>query len=105
MKKNRVSKSLAGLAAGAMLILATSSAMGGEITGNGKSLQIAPHTLQGNSACAWSGRQDDPATAIEDNFKGVMAQSWGQITKAFREILAGVGAHPGTACNPSKQGG
>jgi hypothetical protein len=102
MKNNRDSKVLVGTATGAILALAASSVLGGEITGNGKSLQIAPHTLNGNSSCAFSGRQDAPSTAIEDGFKGVMAQSWGQITKVIRD---GFGFNPGVACNPTKSGG
>jgi hypothetical protein len=102
MKNNRVLKSLAGMAAGAALSLVASSLFAGEITGNGKPLTIAPHTLNGNSSCAFSGRQDDPSTAIAEGFKGVMAQSWGQLVKAVRDSF---GINPGFACNPTKSAG
>lgn len=87
------------------LAIAAGSAAAGEITGNGKSLQIAPHELHGNSECAFSGRQDDPATALDQFFKGVVAQSWGQLVKPWRDFLTSIGVNPGTACNPTKSSG
>jgi hypothetical protein len=41
------------------MCLAASAAIAGEITGNGKSLKNEDGTLNGNSACAFSGRQDN----------------------------------------------
>jgi hypothetical protein len=105
MTKNRVIRSLAGVSAGAILALLASTAISGEITGNGKSLQIAPHTLNGNSACAFSGRQDTPTTALADGHKGIVAQSWGQLVKELRDFLTSIGMSPGTACNPTKSAG
>jgi len=103
--KNRVNRRLAGIAAGAALALLAGTAISGEITGNGKSLQIAPHTLNGNSECAFSGRQDDPATALDQNFKGTVAQSWGQLTKEWRNFLTLIGVSPGISCNPTTPSG
>ena len=105
MKKSRVIRSLAGISAGTVLALVASTAISGEITGNGKSLQIAPHTLNGNSACAFSGRQDTPETAVAEGHKGVMAQSWGQLVKELRDFLTLIGSSPGIACNPTKSTG
>jgi hypothetical protein len=97
MKRDHVS--------GSFVVVVAGVASGGEITGNGKSLQIAPHTLNGNSSCAFSGRQDDPATAIAEGFKGEVAQSWGQLVKGLRDFLTSIGVSPGVACNPTKAGG
>jgi hypothetical protein len=105
MKKNHAIQSLAGIAAGTVLALMVSTAISGEITGNGKSLQIAPHTLNGNSECAFSGRQDDPATALDQHFKGTVAQSWGQLTKTWRNFLTSIGVSPGISCNPTTPSG
>jgi len=80
-----------------------STAVAGEITGNGKWIagsEEAP--LHGKSACAYSGREDDPSDPL---FKGTMAQAWGLIAKSTRDFLASIGLHPGDACNPSKAGG
>jgi hypothetical protein len=74
------------------------TALAGEITGNGKSLKNADGTLNGKSECAWSGREDEPGDSL---FKGLIAQSWGQVTAEWKEILTAVGAHPGKSCNPS----
>ena len=95
---------LAGLSAG--------SALGGEVTGNGKPLWTntddwdAEHTLHGASLCAFSGQEDDQFPESPDYSPDAgHAQSWGQIPKAFRDILTVEGAHPGTACNPTRSGG
>ena len=101
MSKKKASMKLIMLAAGAAVVLAASGAISGEITGNGKSLQIAPHTLNGNSECAFSGQQDDPATALAGGFKGTVAQSWGQLVKGVRDFLTSIGSNPGKACNPN----
>ena len=79
----------------------SSTAVAGEITGNGKWIagsEEAP--LKGKSACAYSGREDEPDDPL---FKGEIAQAWGLIDKATREFFADVlGLHPGDACNPAK---
>ena len=77
-----------------------STAVAGEITGNGKWIagsEEAP--LKGKSECAYSGREDDPEDPV---FKGEMAQAWGLISKGVRDFLATIGLHPGDACNPKK---
>ena len=81
----------------------SSVAVAGEITGNGKSLKNDDGTLNGKSQCAWSGREDEPDSG---EFKGSIAQSWGQLPKAVRDFIAAeFGLHPGTACNPKKSDG
>ncbi len=80
----------------------SSTAVAGEITGNGKWIagsEEAP--LNGKSACAYSGREDDPE---DPQFKGDKAQAWGLMDKEFRDFLADLGLHPGDACNPAKAG-
>ena len=92
--------------------LSSSAAFAGEITGNGKSLQTGDHTLHGRSLCAFSGQedlqfQDEEGNPLAEPHKGDPghAQSWGQIPKEFRDFLATIGEHPGTACNPTKSSG
>lgn len=78
-------------------------AVAGEITGNGKWIAgDADAPLHGKSACAYSGREDDPESG---EFKGTIAQAWGQLSKEVRDFLTSVGFHPGDACNPTKSGG
>ena len=83
----------------AALLLIGVGAHAGEITGNGKSLKNDDGTLNGRSACAFSGLEDDPSET------GNRAQSWGQIPKMVRDFLRTIGLHPGQACNPRKSGG
>jgi hypothetical protein len=82
-----------------ILVVGANAALAGEITGNGKSLKNPDGTLNGRSACAFSGQEDDPSET------GLIAQSWGQIEKAVRDFLATIGLHPGEACNPTKASG
>ena len=80
----------------------TAAAFAGEITGNGRSLQIAPHTLHSASICAFSGLNDtysgDPTVPDAEGF--YRTQNWGQISPEMRTFLAGIGEHPGEACKP-----
>ena len=93
-------KTLAGLVVCAAWVLATGTAGAGEITGNGKWIAGSPDApLNGKSKCAFSGQQDDPG---EPPFRGIIAQSWGQIPKAVRDFLTSIGMNPGIACNPTK---
>lgn len=85
-----------------ILSLGTGSALAGEITGNGKSLKNEDGTLNGKSACAFSGREDDPDSG---DFRSTVAQSWGLLPKPVRDILKAAGMHPGRSCNPAKGGG
>ncbi len=84
-----------------ILFLGATAAFAGEITGNGKSLKNPDGTLNGKSACAFSGREDNPGDPL---FRGEIAQSWGQITKAVRDTLPAF-LHPGVACNPQRSQG
>ena len=81
-----------------ILSMGANAAFAGEVTGNGKDLKDADGNLNGKSECAFSGREDTPGDPL---FKGEMAQSWGQLTAEWKEILASIGLHPGRACNPS----
>ena len=87
--------------AASILYMAASAAFAGEITGNGKSLKNADGTLNGKSACAFSGREDTPGDPL---FRGEIAQSWGQILKAVRDTLPAF-LHPGVSCNPQRSQG
>jgi hypothetical protein len=88
------------------------SAFAGEITGNGKPLWTnttdpnVPHTLHGNSECAFSGQNDNfvlgHPVPDEDGF--TRTQSWGQVGQEGRAFLTSIGLNPGIACNPSKAG-
>ena len=104
MKNRRVQKVRLGLLLGVAWLLSVSGgvAYAGEITGNGKSLKNDDGTLNGKSACAYSGREDDPESG---DFKSPIAQSWGQLPKAVRDFLTSIGSNPGVACNHKKSGG
>jgi hypothetical protein len=105
MNKKLVTKGSVSKVVGAVLVVVASASMAGEITGNGKSLKNPDGTLNGNSICAFSGRQDDPSTALAEGNKGLIAQSWGQLAKGVRDFLTTLGVNPGNACNPTKSGG
>ena len=97
--------------------LSASVALGGEVTGNGKSLILEEPSkwgtwLHGRSECAFSGQedlqyQDEQGNPLEVIHKGTpgRAQSWGLIPKDFRDFLTSIGVNPGIACNPTKAGG
>lgn len=92
------------LAALLVMAMGASAAFAGEITGNGKSLKNEDGTLNGHSACAFSGFNDtysgDPEVPDSDGF--FRTQSWGQIDKEVRDdFLTPNGFHPGMACNPT----
>lgn len=87
--------------AASILCLGANAAVAGEITGNGKSLKNSDGTLNGRSACAFSGREDTPGDPF---FRGEIAQSWGQILKAVRDTLPAF-LHPGVSCNPQRSQG
>jgi hypothetical protein len=88
--------------------LAASAAFAGEITGNGKPLWTntdqwgVPHTLHGNSACAFSGQEDNQFPGTDENPNPEFdpgagnVQNWGHTKKA-----AGLTGGAGPAgCNP-----
>jgi hypothetical protein len=86
-----------------ILSMGTGAALAGEITGNGKWIagsEDAP--LNGKSACAYSGREDEPESG---EFTSSIAQAWGLLPKGTRDFLTSIGFNPGTACNPKKSGG
>ena len=91
------------LAALMVMAMGAGAAFAGEITGNDKSLKNDDGTLNGHSACAFSGQNDtytgDPDVADADGF--FRTQSWGQIDKEVRDFLSTIGLHPGDACNPT----
>jgi hypothetical protein len=97
-------KTLVGVALSAATIVGAGAAVAGagEITGNGKSLQIAPHTLHGASICAFSGLNDtysgDPSVPDEDGF--TRTQNWGQLPKDAKAFLTSIGENPGVSCKP-----
>jgi len=108
MKKSSIKKTRLALIACAtsMVCLGVSTALAGEITGNGKVLKDSEGNLNGRSQCAFSGRQDN----YEEDagfFKNMLVQSWGQIPKELRDFLQSIGElpHPGIACNPAKSNG
>jgi hypothetical protein len=94
--KSARTRSGVAICAASILALAATGAIAGEITGNGKWIAGSPDApLNGKSACAYSGQEDDPTT-------GQNAQSWGQIPKAVRAFLTLIGMNPGISCNPTK---
>jgi hypothetical protein len=109
MNKNSFMKNRTGLVAcaTAIVFLGASSAFAGEITGQGKSLKDSEGNLNGKSDCAFSGREDNPGEELFPGvrlFKGLLTQSWGQLTDEAKAFFLSIGASPGNACNPSKSG-
>jgi hypothetical protein len=95
-----MNKKLAGALLCAAWVIGANAAIAGEITGNGKWIAGSPDApLNGKSACAFSGQQDDPG---EPPFRSLIAQSWGLMPKVVRDIITAMGGSPGTACNPTK---
>jgi hypothetical protein len=102
IRRLALATSSAALVAGLM----AQGALAGEITGNGKLLE-----MNGRSECSFSGQEDlqwyfddddtmpKPVATRGDPGR---AQSWGRIPKVVRDEIAQFGAHPGTACNPIK---
>jgi hypothetical protein len=77
---------VAAVSATAMMVLGTSAAFAGEITGNGQL-----KTVHGNSPCAFSGQEDlqwyttdGDTTLVANPIKGVPAhsQNWGHVKQA-----------------------
>ena len=79
----------------AVLMLVSSPAWAGEVTGNGDSTPIRDHVA--NSICAFSGQNDDGAGANSQ------VQSYGVIRAAFGGPAPFNGS-PGTSCNGSTGG-
>jgi hypothetical protein len=103
----RTTKLVAAISAAALLLsVGATSALAGEITGNGVLIEV-----NGHSYCAYSGQEDlqwyttDADTQLKDVFvRGDPnhAQNWGQIDKATRDYLTSIGLNPGLACNPTR---
>ena len=78
------------------------AALAGESTGNfertGKTTPVADYVM--HSICAFSGQNPEAFLDPSDpNYEPGHTQSWGQIPKEVRDVLATEGAHPGDACN------
>jgi hypothetical protein len=91
------------VAAGALATVGVSSALAGEITGNGKWIagsESAP--LHGKSDCAYSGQNDNYVLGnpVPDADGFTRTQSWGQVIRNAGPL----GGVPGTACNPARGG-
>jgi hypothetical protein len=71
-----------------------STALAGEITGNGKKEDYS----QGRSICKFSGQNDNPTSTDPENPPG-RVQSYGY--SFVREGLKAVVPSPGDACSPS----
>jgi hypothetical protein len=74
---------------------AASTASAGEINGNDEPTQGPAHA---NSICVFSGLEDGEEFG-QPAGPGAPPQSWGQIPKEVRDVLATEGAHPGDSCN------
>jgi hypothetical protein len=98
---------VAALCAVVVAALGAGSAFAGESTGNfertGKQTPIglapedAPHA---HSICSFSGQNPEAFLDPSDpDFEPGRTQSWGQIPKAVRDVLATQGQQPGDSCN------
>jgi len=101
--RTTVTRTLGTVAATIVLTALAAPAQAGEITGNGKSLKQDDGSLHGNSACAFSGINDNwtgdkEMEPDEDGFTRV--QSWGKLDQEVRAFLGTIGLHPGDACQP-----
>lgn len=92
--------------AAVFVVLGATGAFAGEVTGNGKDLKDSSGNLNGRSACAFSGQQDN-AEEDEGIFKSDRTQNWGQLTDFGRWIFAtflGI-TRADQGCNPNKAAG
>jgi putative intracellular protease/amidase len=99
-KQFNTRRTLAATCAAVAFCLGAGTLQAGEVTGNGKSLK----PLNGRSACAYSGLQDNYEEDV-GLFKGILTQNWGQMTPEMKAFLTSVGMHPGDSCNPNTAGG
>ena len=86
----------------ATMLISASSAFAGEATGNfektGKTTPIANYNA--SSICSFSGQNPERFLAPSNpDFEPGHTQSWGQIPKEIRDVIATQGEHPGDACN------
>jgi hypothetical protein len=84
---------VAALCAVAITAVTAGSAFAGEVTGKGKPTAAPEHA---QSICAFSGQNDGEPPPGRT---AAHVQSWGQIPKEVRAVLAAEGSHPGDACN------
>jgi hypothetical protein len=75
-----------------VLSMSASAVLGGEITGNGKSLE----PLHANSICAYSGQNDDPTGIDPRNGPPGRVQSFGQDVRSG--LIDPRLFNPGDAC-------
>ena len=98
---------LAVLCATAIAAVGATSAFAGESTGNfGRTGKVTPigaapdDSPHAASICSFSGQNPeaflDPSNP---DYEPGRTQSWGQIPKAIRDVLATEGEHPGDSCN------
>jgi hypothetical protein len=81
-----------------MMSMGAGAAQAGEITGNGT--RVFPvHQLPGNSACAYSGQNDE---FQEGDSSAPRVQSFGQFARYAGGAIGGV---PGFECNPTRATG
>jgi hypothetical protein len=93
MARRRMTRfGLAASVAAVVLSLGAGSALAGEITGNGKSLE----PLHSNSICAYSGLNDDPTGSDPNNGPPGRVQSYGQDVRAG--FIDPKQFNPGDAC-------
>ncbi|HET7727871.1 MAG TPA: hypothetical protein VFK54_11175 [Candidatus Limnocylindrales bacterium] len=85
---------IAASAATLCLSLTAGAAFAGEVTGKGKPTPIAEYRAA--SICSFSGYNDGHPPPGRT---AAHVQSWGQIPKAVRDVIALEGEHPGDACN------
>lgn len=95
------------LAAAALVIAGAGAGIAGEVTGNGKSLQLEGGGLHGKSACAYSGLEDaagyGPGTVQNFGKHPFDTVGTGGVSDSRANIPNYPGpAAPGVACNPSE---
>ena len=93
-RSSKSSRFVRALAAAALLVsVSAGSVLAGEVTGNGKPTPIKE--FRAKSICSFSGLND----RIEgEGPTDTRAQSWGQIPKAVRDVIAAE-EHPSIGCN------
>lgn len=90
------------MCAATLTVGSATAAFAGESTGNfdrtGKTTPIANYTAQ--SICSFSGQNPELFLDPSDpDYEPGRTQSWGQIPKEVRDVIAQLGYHPGDACN------
>ena len=82
-----------GLCAVAILAASAQSASAGEITGNGEPTAGPEHA---NSACVFSGKNDNPDNPLDIFDAGGVSQSYGQLVRLG--VLSPDDTTPGDSC-------